>query len=420
MFYYFNSNDKSRYCIKQFLMLVLILVYLPAYSQILELNPTSTTLLDLNEKEEMEFNEFIRACKEIENKMYGGVKFDDLPQEEKDQYLVFEETRKDYWDVFGKGCNWYCDGGPKEIIASSYLDTSAVEKYGPKNAHDLSYKSVWIMDSEGNGIGEHITYTFRGAAPRITDIIVANGFVESPEKWKNYSRVKRLKVYKDDTPFIILNLEDIRGTQVFEVEPIGNSDRNIRRILLARPDWSLKFEILDVYPGLKFKNVAIAEIYFDGMDVHCFAKGTKVQLSDGSNSNIENLKVGDFITYFDEESKELKTTAIEKLEKTMHHSLVRYHFKSGSSITATTDHPFMIINKGWASLSPKLSSFYQGYDNINKIDVGDVFLTINGTDKLLSVEKLNGSYETYTISKLQSGNNFIANGFIVGVEQLKN
>jgi hypothetical protein len=34
------------------------------------------------------------------------------------------------------------------------------------------------------------------------------------------------------------------------------------------PAWSIKFEILEVYPGEKYQDAAITEIYFDGIDVH--------------------------------------------------------------------------------------------------------------------------------------------------------
>ena len=34
------------------------------------------------------------------------------------------------------------------------------------------------------------------------------------------------------------------------------------------PDWKLRFEILEVYPGSKFEDIAISELYFDGIDVH--------------------------------------------------------------------------------------------------------------------------------------------------------
>jgi hypothetical protein len=36
----------------------------------------------------------------------------------------------------------------------------------------------------------------------------------------------------------------------------------------SMPDWTLKFEILDVYPGDKYSDTVITELFFDGIDVH--------------------------------------------------------------------------------------------------------------------------------------------------------
>jgi hypothetical protein len=88
------------------------------------------------------------------------------------------------------------------------------------------------------------------------------------------------------------------------------------------------------------------------------------------------------------------------------------------TITATQDHPFKIDKKGWSSLKPDKSKQYKGFANINKIKIGDFFITANGTEKLVSIDFLEGEQETYTISKLCTGDNFIANGLIVGVEEL--
>lgn len=308
----------------------------------------------------------------------------------------------------------------KEVSASSFLKSQGTNNYEPKNAHDLNYKNVWVEGVNGYGIGEYLLYTFGGASPRINEIIVVNGYVKSKTAWENNSRVKMLKLYIDDKPYAILNLKDIRGSQSFKIEPIGNSDRENWDVLKTKPDWTLKFEILDVYNGLKYDDVVISEIYFDGLDVHCFTKGTKIQLEDKSTINIEDIKIGDLVAYMDFETKLIKSAKIEKLENVIHHGLVTYHFESGLDITATQDHPFRIRHKGWSSLKPDKSEQYEGFENNAKIDIGDFFLTANGTDKLVSIDFLEGEQETYTISKLSSGDNFIANGLIVGVEELKN
>lgn len=384
-----------------------------------EMNPSATKLLDLSIQGEKDFDQNQQAGIAVMDKMANGVKQEDLTQTEKNILSTVDETIDSYWDIVGDGCNWYCGGGPKKVSASSYLKSKGVIKYEPKNAHDLNYKNVWVEGVEGYGIGEYLLYTFTSSAPRINEIIIVNGYIKNKETWINNSRVKKLKMYIDSKPYAILNLKDIRGAQHFAVDPIGNSNRQDTDAFKTTPDWTIKFEILEVYKGLKYEDVAISEIYFDGIDVHCFAKGTQIQLADKSTKNIENLKIGDAVAYTDFKNGSIQSAVIQKLEHVIHQGLITYQFASGLTITATQDHPFFIQDKGWSSLQPNNSSQYKGFDNIQKINIGDLFLTTDGTDQLIAIDFLEGNQDTYTVSKLSSGNNFIANGFIVGVEALQ-
>ncbi|MDD2477206.1 MAG: Hint domain-containing homing endonuclease [Dysgonamonadaceae bacterium] len=404
---------------KHFLIIGLLLISQLGFSQIKEINPTSTRLLDLSTSGEKEFNDNLKTYEKIKDKMSNGVEFDDLSQQEKDAYSKVDETMEDYWDIIGNGCSWYCGGGAKEVTASSYLKSQGANSYVPQNAHDLNYKNVWAEGVDGYGIGEYLLYTFEATSPRINEIIIVNGHVKSKTAWENNSRVKKLKVYIDNKPYATLNLKDIRGSQCFKVDPIGNGDRENWDALKTKPDWTLKFEILDVYKGLKYDDVVVSEIYFDGLDVHCFAKGTKVMLADKSTKNIEDLQIGDKVACLDFETKSIISAKIEKLEKVIHHGLVTYQFKSGLEITATQDHPFRIKDKGWASLKPDKSNQYKGFEKIQKIAIGDSFISTNGSEKLMAINYLEGKQETYTISKLSWGDNFIANGLIAGVEEMK-
>lgn len=79
--------------------------------------------------------------------------------------------------------------------------------------------------------------------------------------WKDNARVKQLKIYYQGRPYAILDLEDTRNLQYFNVGILGFDDASM-------PDWTLKFEILDVYPGDKYADTVITELFFDGIDVH--------------------------------------------------------------------------------------------------------------------------------------------------------
>jgi len=390
------------------------------YSQDLKvLNPTSKIKLDFSSKVQKEWE--LRDS--ILSALSSGKSIKDFSEAEMSILNKYGEVYDDMWDIVGGGCSWYCGGGPKEVTASSYLKSQAKNSYIPQNAHDLSYKTAWVEGVAGYGIGENLVYHFEPESPRINKIIIVNGYVKSKSAWTNNSRVKQLKMYVNDKPYAILNLNDIIAKQSFSVEPIGNEDRQDVDKLKLKPEWTIKFEILDVYKGAKFDDVVISEIYFDGLDVHCFAKGTKIQLSNYSQINIEDLKPGDSVITYDFKNNKSKASIVEKLEAVKHLGLVTYTFENGDKITSTQDHPFKIREKGWSSLMPEKSKNYKGFEVINKIKLGDLFLTIDSnkklaSNKLLKIEYIDGEIETYTISKLNSGDNFIANGLIVGVEEL--
>jgi len=401
------------------LAFALLLVAQIAMGQLKELEPIKVTPLALSAEGEKAFNEALVLFQKIDDKISAGTKYDDLTPAEKEAYLAVGEVNQDYWASIGGGCSWYCGDGPKKVTASSYLKAQGANTYEPKNAHDFTYKTAWVEGVAGYGIGEYLEYTFTAAAPRVTDILIANGFVKSQAAWTNNTRVKKLKMYVNNKPYAILNLKDERALQTFKVGPLGSANREDFKALQSQPDWTLKFEIMEVYKGAKYEDTVIAELFFDGLDVHCFAKGTQILLADKTTRSIEDLKIGDRIYYLDFASQKLKPTTIERLESVTHHGLVTYQFESGLTITSTQDHPYHIVKKGWASLKPDQSAHYEGFEAIQKIEVGDLFMTFHGQERLTAITHLPGHQQTFTISKVSTGNNFIANGLVVGVEMLQ-
>src|SRR5690606_26651769 len=136
--------------------------------------------------------------------------------------------------------------GQDTIYASSTSKTYKGINYSAKNIHDLNYESAWIEGVPGYGIGENIVYHVPPQHPRITEIIVVNGYVKSLTSWKDNSRVKKLKMYVDNNPFAILNLADSRQEQHFKFDPLGYGDRENWEQLQAKSWWTIKFEIVEV------------------------------------------------------------------------------------------------------------------------------------------------------------------------------
>ncbi|MBR5170934.1 MAG: hypothetical protein IKW85_10255 [Muribaculaceae bacterium] len=189
-----------------------------------------------------------------------------MPDMTYDEYeQLMENDPEAHVDVFSslyfEGCSWYCGGQVDNVTASSNLNPQAGFTYDATNAHDFDHESVWA--TKGKGIGEYLTFYFASNCPRITSVAILNGHVKSKQAWSNNSRVKSLLLYFNDKPYRLLELEDSRSLQYFDLDTLGYGPD-----VEDAGQWTLKFEIRDVYPGKKYGDCVIADFIFDGIDVH--------------------------------------------------------------------------------------------------------------------------------------------------------
>ena len=244
-----------RNIMKILIIIVNILFLNSVYGQNLEKNyyPKEIVKVDLSFKTETEIN---RQSELLLN--------ENLSQKEKielDTLLnKYGEVVESVWDIIDGGCSWYCGGGNYSVKASSSLHPEKGIVYKAENANDISYKTAWVEGKKDEGIGEYLEYSFKNNSPRVTKIIISNGYMKSEIAWKNNNRVKKIKLYINGKAFGILNLEDSRTDQIFDIGTFGHNKNGT--------DLIMKFEILEVYKGDKFNDTAITEIYFDGIDVH--------------------------------------------------------------------------------------------------------------------------------------------------------
>lgn len=181
--------------------------------------------------------------------------FDNMTEKEKEIIYNAEDSLSHF---YSSACSWYCGGQIDTITTSNSLS----EKYDASKAHDFSIITAWIEGKNGNGEGECLLYKFPGNCPRITGVRILNGYTKNQTVWENNGRVKKLLMYYNDEPYAILNLKDIRDCQGFDVGVLGYENKE------TAPAWTIRFEILEVYPGKKYQDTAITELYFDGIDVH--------------------------------------------------------------------------------------------------------------------------------------------------------
>jgi hypothetical protein len=176
-------------------------------------------------------------------------------------YYAWGETYLGPCAVIGMECSWYCGGGPDSVWASSTLKPVGEHRYDALQAHDLDYCNAWAEGVPGPGIGESLTYQFANDSPRLHTVSISNGLVTNERVWRANNRVRRLRVDENGVAVAILELTDSMADQRFK----------LARLFGHRADGEpmrLTFTILDVYPGERYDDTVITEIWFDGTDVH--------------------------------------------------------------------------------------------------------------------------------------------------------
>lgn len=290
-----------------------------------------------------------------------------------------------------------CSQSVEVVRASSTLTGQGTKSYGIKNLSDQNPMSAWVEGKSDYGIGE----SFEVKSPGVN--VMYNGYQSSPANWKNNSRVKKFKVYKDNKPVCYLILTDEMGAQRFELPTSKDYSWENPSVF--------KFEIVEVYKGEKWPDVAISEV---DLVLCCFAKNTLLS-SNLSTIDFSEVEKYQTISSVDLSTNEVVEAEIVKYTTQVHVNLLKVSTAS-KSIEITQDHPVYVNGYGFASLARmKRTLSAENYsDLINSIEI----LTWNSEkseleyEKLIGVEVIEGSFETYSIMELSKGTNFIANGFV--------
>lgn len=293
----------------------------------------------------------------------------------------------------------HCGQSVEVIKTSSALPSQGQFKYDGTNLNDNNPLTAWVEGRPGYGIGEY----FEVKQYHVNTIY--NGYQYSPSSWKNNSRVKKFKVYVNNMPLAYLELTDEMGSQKFNLP-------NHLKFYDKIPVY--KFEIVEVYKGLKYADVAISHVDFIGC---CFSKNTTIQ-GNSKSFSISKIKNGQKIHLVNINSGTVSNTKIVSTTKQKHLTLLKIS-TSTKQIEITPDHPLYVKNYGFISISKILK--IKGLTNYNKLINTIELLTWNSKTSKLEYEKpnriklINGFFNTYNIVKLSKGTNFIANGFVTKI-----
>lgn len=287
-----------------------------------------------------------------------------------------------------------CELGVTPTRASSTLPSQGSKSYGIKNLFDGNPMSAWVEGDSEYGIGEYFE------VDGFNVNVIYNGYQSSPSNWLNNSRVKRFLITKNGAPLCYLDLTDEMGAQYFTL-PVGTTSEMSR----------FRFVVIDVYKGTKWKDVAISEVSSRG----CCISDAQIQMTNGTSVPLELIQVGMEINSIDMDHLKEKTTSVKKMVSVIHSGVVQME-AGGNQIVCTMDHPFFFEGQGKSTLaklmnSSRASSIDQLVENI-KILVWNFTLKEAQFVPIESLIILDGRYKTYSILELNTGDTYIANGFV--------
>ena len=290
-----------------------------------------------------------------------------------------------------------CDQGVKPQMASSTLANQGKYNYNIRNINDWDPMTAWVEGKQDYGIGEYFEIKAAGIN------VIYNGYQASPKSWIENSRVKKFKVYKNNIELCYLELTDEMGRQSFELPDLKKYNPEKESVY--------KFEIVEVYKGTKWQDVAISEI---NMGLCCVAESSTI-ITSSEDVTIANIEKGFEISTIDVTTGELSNTEVLKVFKQRHFCLLKINC-GGNEIELTYNHPLYIKDFGFASINRymEVKKINNYEDLIDRIELGvwDESKHQINFEKLEKIEIITGVFETFTIGKLTQGDTFITNGFI--------
>ena len=147
--------------------------------------------------------------------------------------------------------------------------------------------------------------------------------------------------------------------------------------------------------------------------VMCMVGETLVLMSDGTEKQLQNIRVGDVVATFDKGN--LSTARVNNWQSNGFDSIYKIQTKSGKILRANERHPFLVMNKGvleWTRLKnlvvgDELVALNNTKDSHNHTIQGTSDFT---TDKIVSITA-DGKAEVFDV-EIDRTENFIANGIV--------
>ncbi|MEM0231217.1 MAG: hypothetical protein QXT20_03400 [Candidatus Woesearchaeota archaeon] len=148
----------------------------------------------------------------------------------------------------------------------------------------------------------------------------------------------------------------------------------------------------------------------------CFPAGTRIRMADGSLKNIEDVRVGELVLGYDFKTGKHVPARVLELESPYRDHLCTVSFEDGSFLRLTDEHPIYTL-KGWASISPENSKGETPNLKVLPLERGDYAFSFDGKNiilkRVISLECSPTKIRTYNLKRIESVNDFYAEGILV-------
>ena len=145
----------------------------------------------------------------------------------------------------------------------------------------------------------------------------------------------------------------------------------------------------------------------------CFVAGTKIIMADNTKKNIEDIKVGDNVIAYNDETKLFEPRKVTK--SYIHHNTPRVlniTFSNGLTLGMTPGHPILTID-GWKSRDIE-NSLYEHNVIASWLNIGDIVIGYEQNTKIINIQEciIPEHYDTYNI-EVETCHTFMVEGLVV-------
>lgn len=154
-------------------------------------------------------------------------------------------------------------------------------------------------------------------------------------------------------------------------------------------------------------------------NILCFSADTNVAIP-GGEKNICSIKEKDEILTYNFHKSVVEISTVMKKVESLHNNANRIFFEDNTDVVCTEDHPFWVVNKGWAAIN-KEKTFYNFNLCVNSLGIGDRCLSLKENKiteiRVVKIDALNDTLKMYNISD-NVNKCFFANSFLVHDENI--